>query len=48
MEITIQVLKALVDALEKWTEIMRGEWKDEGPDNCPLCGIFRRPSNRGP
>lgn len=32
--------KALMDSIEKWEQIARGEMIDDGTDNCSLCHEF--------
>lgn len=36
-----KTLKALRGSIAKWRAIVDGTGTDEGPDNCPLCLIFR-------
>jgi len=36
-----QTLAALKGSIKKWEDIVVGTGTDEGPDNCPLCQLFR-------
>lgn len=35
-----QTMRALKGSIEKWKDIAAGEGADDGPYNCPLCGMF--------
>ena len=35
-----QTLKALRGSIRKWERVAKGEIRDKGPQNCPLCKLF--------
>lgn len=36
-----QALKALKGSIKKWRGVIDKSVEDKGPDNCPLCMLFR-------
>ena len=36
-----RTLTALQGSIAKWEHVVDGTGADEGPDNCPLCQMFR-------
>jgi hypothetical protein len=37
-----ETLEALKGSIEKWEKIVAGTGADYGPNNCPLCKMFRK------
>ena len=38
-----KTIKALQGSITKWDRIAKGEIRDRGTDNCPLCAVFWGP-----